>query len=278
MAISSINTNAAALIALQGLNKTNNSLNEVTKRVNTGYKVNDAFDNSAVFSVAQGLRGDIGAIEAVTDQLSSVTGLLQVANTAATSISDASNRLKATLTKLADGAVTGSARSDYENQYNSIRSEIQGYISNATFNGINLLNSSTSVNIISNLSGGTITLTATDLTGSASVLGYLSATAPSGASAALNYLNSTTGSFYSAQAALGSALTAIGTANTRVASQVTYLKSVSDATETGLGALVDADLAKESARLQSLQIKQQLASQTLGIANQQPSILLSLFK
>ncbi len=278
MALSSINTNTAALIALQGLNNTNNALNTVTKRINTGYNVNDAFDDSAVFSVAQGLRSDVKALETVTSQLSSVTGLLQVANTAATSISDATIRLRSTLTKLADGTVTGSTRTDYENQYASIRDEIQGYISNASFNGINLLNSSTSINVISNLSGGTITVTAQDLTGSSSVLGYLSSSAPSGASAALAFLDATSGAFYSAQRSLSSVLSNIGTANTRVTSQVTYLKAYSDATTTGLGALVDADLAKESAKLQSLQIKQQLASQTLGIANQQSSILLSLFK
>lgn len=278
MPIGSINTNSSALVALQGLSKTNQALDKVTKAVNTGYKVADAFDNSAIFSVAQGLRGDISAIDSVTSQLSNVTGLLQVSNTAATSISDALGRLKSTVTKLADGSVVGQNRSDYEAQYNSIVAEIDGYISNATFNGTNLLNSTTSVNVISNLSGGTLTITSFNLTGSSSVLGYLGSAAPSSASAATNLLNLTTGGFYSAQTALGSVLTNLGTANTRVTNQITYLKSVQDATETGLGALVDADLTKESAKLQSLQIKQQLASQTLGIANQQPSILLSLFR
>jgi flagellin len=51
-----------------------------------------------------------------------------------------------------------------------------------------------------------------------------------------------------------------------------------DALESGLGALVDADLAKESAKLQALQIRQQLGTQSLSIANQAPQSLLSLFR
>ena len=63
-----------------------------------------------------------------------------------------------------------------------------------------------------------------------------------------------------------------------VESQITYNKAKMDAQQTGLGALVDADLAKESAKLQALQIRQQLGTQALGIANQAPQSLLSLFK
>ncbi|MCX7373209.1 MAG: flagellin, partial [Alphaproteobacteria bacterium] len=60
-------------------------------------------------------------------------------------------------------------------------------------------------------------------------------------------------------------------------SQIGYNKKILDAQEAGMGALIDADLAKESARLQALQIRQQLGSQALGIANQSPQMLLSLF-
>jgi flagellin len=51
-----------------------------------------------------------------------------------------------------------------------------------------------------------------------------------------------------------------------------------DALNAGIGSLVDADLAKENARLQALQVRQQLGVQTLGIANQGPQVLLSLFR
>jgi flagellin len=272
MSVNSIHTNSAALTALQGLNKINSSLSQVTKRVNTGYKVNDALDDGAAFAVAQGLRADIKAIDAVTGQLQNAKGLIAVANEAGTKTSDALSRLKGVVSVLADDNLSTDARAQYSSQYNAIAAEVSGYISNATFNGQNLLNTTTAVKVISNQSGGSLTITAFALnTDVASALG----SAPTTSAAAATFL---TGAFVTAQNKVGTALSSYGTANTQLNNQVSYLKAVSDATEAGLGAIVDADLAKESARLQSLQISQQLATQTLGIANQQPSILLGLFR
>ncbi|HCM83169.1 MAG TPA: flagellin, partial [Rhodospirillaceae bacterium] len=98
--VNSIHTNSSALIALQGLNKINASLAAVTKRVNTGYKVNDAIDDGAAFAVAQGLRADIKAIDAVAGQLQNAQGLIAVANEAGTKTSDALGRLKGVLAVL----------------------------------------------------------------------------------------------------------------------------------------------------------------------------------
>jgi flagellin len=275
----SINTNNAALVALQGLNSITTQLNAVTKQVNTGYKVNDALDDGAAFAVAQGLRGDISTIGAVTTQLQNSQGLIQVANTAGTQISNSLNDLKGVIATLANTGLTSTQRTQYQSQYTAIKSQIDGYISNASFNGQNLLNTSKAVTVISTASGGTLTITAFDLTGSsqsgASVSGLLGTSAPATAAAAQALL---TGSFVTAQTNIGTALSSYGAANTAINNQVTYLQAVSDATTSGLGAIVDADLSKESAKLQSLQISQQLATQTLSIANQQPSILLNLFK
>ena len=268
----SIHTNSSALIALQGLNKINDSLNTVTKRVNTGYKVNDAIDDGAAFAVAQGLRADIKAIDAVTGQLSNAKGLIAVANEAGTKTSDALGRMKGVLAVLSDDNLSSDARTQYNAQYDAIKAEIDGYISNATFNGQNLLNTTTAVKVVSNVSGGQLTVTAFDL---ATSIATNISSAPANAAAATAAL---TGGFATAFTAVGTALSSYGTANAQLINQVSYLKAVSDATEQGLGAIVDADLAKESAKLQALQISQQLATQTLGIANQQPSILLGLFR
>jgi flagellin len=62
-----------------------------------------------------------------------------------------------------------------------------------------------------------------------------------------------------------------------VDAQIIYNRDKIDAIDAGLGSLIDADLAKESARLQALQIRQQLGTQTLSIANQAPQFLTSLF-
>jgi flagellin len=75
-----------------------------------------------------------------------------------------------------------------------------------------------------------------------------------------------------------SKLNSYGGAANYIDRQINFNKSKIDALEAGMGALVDADLAKESAKLQSLQIRQQLGTQALGIANQAPQSLLSLFR
>jgi flagellin len=273
----SINTNSSALVALQGLTSITNQLNAVTKQVNTGYKVNDALDDGAAFAVAQGLRGDISTIDAVTTQLQNSQGLVQVANTAGTQVSNSLNSLKGVLATLSSSNLSSTQRAQYESQYNSIKAQISGYITNASFNGQNLLDTTTAVTVISTASGGSLTITAFDLTGASgsTQVTSLLGSAPTTAAAAQALL---TGGFVSAQTNVATALSSYGSANTTINNQVSYLQAVSDATTTGLGSIVDANLAKESAKLQSLQISQQLATQTLSIANQQPSILLNLFK
>ncbi len=77
--------------------------------------------------------------------------------------------------------------------------------------------------------------------------------------------------------AISIVLNNLGSVSIRFEEQVEFNQALQDATEIGLGALVDADLARESAELQALQVQQQLATSALGIANGAPSILLSLF-
>ena len=86
------------------------------------------------------------------------------------------------------------------------------------------------------------------------------------------------GTFIKQMNAVGSALNTIGSEVNYVNNQISYNTDKIDALNTGLGALVDADLAKESAQLQALQIRQQLGTQALSLANQAPQTLLSLFK
>ena len=75
--------------------------------------------------------------------------------------------------------------------------------------------------------------------------------------------------------------TALGTLGAEVRAlelQTQFLEQISDANEECLGNIVDADLGRESARLTSLQVQQQLSIQTLGIANQRTQSLLGLFR
>ncbi|MEX1148148.1 MAG: flagellin, partial [Sphingomonadales bacterium] len=77
---------------------------------------------------------------------------------------------------------------------------------------------------------------------------------------------------------VNSALTKIGAGASALELQRNFADKLADSIETGIGNLVDADLARESARLQSLQVKQQLGVQALSIANQAPQSVLQLFQ
>lgn len=271
MALNSVHTNTSAIIALQGLNRTNQALQASQKVVNTGYRINDAQDDSAGFAIAQGLRGDVRGYSAIGEQLSKAKGTLTVASNAATSISNSMADIRAVLTKLADDNVTGDQRTQYEADYANLRADITRFIDMADFNGTNLLTGGTQVNVISDLSGGSISLSGQDLT--TDVFNML--TDVSDAASARTLLS---GDFQTAMSNIGLSLGSLGADIRTLDSQIEFVGLLSDATEEGLGAIVDADLAKESARLQALQVKQQLATQTLSIANASPQALLGLFQ
>ena len=272
MSLNSVNTNTSALVALQSLNATATQLQTVQKRVTTGYKVADAIDDGAAFAVAQNYRSNISGFDAVNQQLQIGKGTVEVATTALKSISDTLAKAQATLVKLADENVTGDARTQYNNDLASYASQISDYISSASINGVNLISASSSdIKVISNIDGTQITVAAKDVaTDTAAGLGPVA-----DAAAAQTAL---TGAFATAQQTVNLASSSLAASYTRLDNQSTFNDALSSATQDALGAVVDADLAKESANLQALQVRQQLGTQTLSIANQAPQTLLSLFR
>ena len=274
MPLNSVNTNSGALIALQFLNRTNTELDSVQKRVSTGQRIADNNDDGAAFAVAQGLRSDVAAYNSVSDRLSAAKGLVSVASAAATSVSDTLGELRAVITKLADASLGTDERTQYNADYLALTGEINNFVTQATFNGTNLANGGAVVNTIRDISGTAFAIQGydIDITGLA-----ITAAAPANAAAAIAQLTATTGEMDVAEAAVATALNGLGASARALDNQISFISKLRDATEVGIGDIVDADLAKESARLQSLQIRQQLGTQSLAIANQAPSILLGLF-
>jgi flagellin len=185
--------------------------------------------------------------------------------------------VRATLTRLADGTINSSQRDQYNAQYAALKTQMDNFISDATYNGRTLLSTDTAAGggdivAIRNEAAGTFTITAVD----AAADMVLDATVAD-ATAAQTSLDAG-GNFKEVEAAVADALNKFGSDSNYVDGQIRYNKDKIDAMEGGLGALVDADLAKESAKLQSLQIRQQLGTQALSISNQAPQTLLSLFR
>ena len=275
MSLNSVNTNMGAMVALQSLNRTNESLNVTQKRISTGLRVNDAKDDGAAFAVAQAVRADVAGINAANEQLGGTKGILDTALSGLNKVSETMVKVRETLVRLADDTLNADQRAQYEQQYTQLQTQMTNFIEDATYNGRTLLATAApggDITTTRNESGTTYTITAVD--GAGTLLVAAAPTDAAGAQAAL----ADGGDFDTVQTAISNALNQFGSDARYIEAQMSYNKDKADAMEAGLGALIDADLAKESARLQSLQIRQQLGTQALSIANQAPQTLLSLFR
>jgi len=436
MPLNSINTNAQSLIALQSLNSTNEQLSLIQKRVTTGYRVADARDDGGAFAVAQSVKSDMAGVVAVNEQLGGVKGVLETTFAALSTVSDTMKQLRATLTRLADGAISADQRTAYTEQYTLLAKQVASFVDDAGYNGRTLLSTASNANpiggnitAIRNEAGGLFTIEAVDggalkldpdafppkptpaafeaaikaelgvaleavdpvawaaktaaqkttdintafdnlikdqlaveleaadpvawaaktaaqkttaidtafaalapaqkiavLTPAqkqtkfddnairtalttelaaadpvawAAKTAAQKTTAISSAFAALTPAQrqgridarvqgeslaqaqawiQSGGAFDVAETAISRALNKFGASMAFVESQITYNSKKSDAMSNGLGALVDADLARESSALEGIKVRQQLGVQTLGLANQGPQVLLGLFR
>jgi flagellin len=277
MPMNSINTNTQSLIALQNLNTTNSQISVTQKRVSTGYRVADAKDDGGAFAVAQSVRSDVAGVIAVGEQLGGVKGILQTTFAALSVVSDTMKQVRATLTRLADGAISADQRATYVQQYELLAKQVESFVDDAFYNGRTLLSTDPLANggditAIRNESGGTFTIKAVN-----GATLKLPLAAPTTAALATGWIVSG-GDFDDVDKAISTALNGFGSSMAFVDNQIKYNSQKVDAMEGGLGALVDADLAKESSSLEALKVRQQLGVQTLGLANQGPQILLGLFR
>ena len=283
MSLNSVNTNIGAMIALQSLNMTNTQLGAVQKQVSTGFRVADATDDGAAYAIAQNVRSTVGALTSANQQLGGVQGLLSTTQSGLNNITTTMHSMRDVLVKLSDGNVQGNDRTNYEQQYKSLLANVQTFVQDASYNGKTLIGDLTGSNGtfgrvavarnevgssygITTYSGsalyGSIAFTSTSLNGASTVAALITAS----------------GTFINQLNAVGQALNTVGSETNYVRNQISYNSDKVSSLNSGLGALVDANLAQESAQLQSLQIRQQLGTQALSLANQAPQTLLSLFK
>jgi flagellin len=269
--MTSINTNIGALVALRNLGSTNSLLERTQDRVSTGYKVIGPKDDASSFSIAQGLRADVKSFQAVQQSLSSGRGVVAAAIAGATAVSDLLADIKKKVIESSNPANTASQQSILAADFTSMLTQLNTFVSNSVYNGRNLISSaSASVSITSTITGGQLTIT------NASSLGGVSTSLSAGVASTAAALSLLT-AIDAQELLVGQALGTLGANSKNIEFLSTFTSTLSDAVTEGLGALVDADLAKESAQLQALQVKQQLGIQALGIANQRPQTLLSLF-
>ncbi len=272
----SINTNSGAMIALQYLNQTNAQLNTVQSAINSGLKVASAKDDGSTYAIAQNMRGDVAGYSAVTDSLNRGTSSVDVAMSAGQSISDLLIEMKSKAAAASDASLDTASRQALNEDFQSYRDQITTIVQNASFNGFNLIDGSSTGGISALASAdGThkITVPTENLSLSGGIVTFgatASISTQAGASAMIATVETSLNN-------VDSALSKLSSGATKFSIQSTFVSQLSDTLTSGIGNLVDADMATESAQLTSLQTKQQLGVQALSIANQSPSIVLSLF-
>lgn len=273
---SSINTNVPAMYATQNLSKTQEQLQMSQTRIATGQKVANAKDNGAIFAIAQVQRATSSGLNAVRESLQRGQSTADVSIAAGETISDLLVQMKEKALAASDVQLNSSSRAAMAADFASLRDQIRNASEQTNFNGASLI-SSTATNITAladdtgtrvitiqaqrlNLGGGNVQVLATTTIGTRSL-----------ATQALSLVNTSI-------QRVSLALAKLGTGSKALYTHMNFVNKLQDAVDAGVGNIVDADLAKEGARLQSLQTKEQLGYQALSIANQGPSSLLSLFR
>jgi flagellin len=272
----SVNTNNGAQVALQYLNATQGQLNQTQSAINSGLKVADAKDNGAIYAIAQNQRGAVAGFQSVMNSLNNGSSAIDVALSAGQSISDLLIQLKQQALSAADPSLDTASRQALNANFTALREQITTIVKNAVFNNFNLVDGSTNQVQALASSDGTrrITTQAQNMKLSGSIVTIKTTSTISTQAKASALI----GTIQTSLTNVDSALAKLSSGAAKFSIQATFTQKLSDTLTTGIGNLVDANMAQESATLQSLQVKQQLGVQALAIANQAPQTILSLFK
>ena len=272
----SVNTNTGAMTALQYLNQTQGQLDQTQSAINSGLKVASAKDDGAIYAIAQNQRGAVAGYTSVINSLNNGSSAIDVALSAGQSISDLLIQMKQQALSASDSSIDTASRQALNSSFQALLGQITTIVNNATFNGCNLVNGSTNeIMALASADGSRhVTTLAQNMSLSGSIISLTSTSSIATQTAA----SSLVGTIQTALTNVDSALAQLSSGSAKFSIQATFTQNLSDTLTTGIGNLVDANMAQESAQLQSLQVKQQLGVQALSIANQAPQTILSLFQ
>ena len=272
----SVNTNNGAAIALQYLSSTQAQLNQTQSAINSGLKVANARDDGAVYAIAQNQRGNVAGYQSVMNSLNNATSAVDVALSAGQSISDLLIQMKQKALSAADSSLDTASRQAMNANFVALRDQITTIVKNAVFNGFNLVDGSTNqITALASADGTRRVTTSAQKMSLSSTIVTVKTTNTISTQAKASTLVSV---IQSSLTNVNSALAKLSAGAAKFSIQSTFAQKLSDTLTAGIGNLVDANMAQESASLQALQVKQQLGVQALSIANQAPQTILSLFR
>ncbi|MCA3698106.1 flagellin [Aquidulcibacter sp.] len=272
----SVNTNQGAMVALQTLNRTNNEMDKTQNAIATGLKVASAKDNGALFAIANKMRSDVTAYDRVRESTDRAASILDTGIAAGESIMELLNEMKGKALAGTQAGNSTSAQAALAADFAQLRDQITSVIANASFDGANMIQGTPNSAVALGDAAGGNTIT---IAGASLALGGTTVTVAAAAALTDNTSSTTAlGQVNASITALGTQLATWGAGAKRLDVHRTFVGKLQDALNNGIGAIVDADLAKESAKLQALQVKQQLGVQALSIANGSSQTALSLFR
>ena len=276
MGVQSINTNVSAMLALQNLNASQAELRSAEQRISTGLKVATAKDNGAIFAIATTQRASSRALDAVRESLQRSQSVVDVSAASGEIISDLLIQMKEKALAAADAQLNTNSRAAMNADFVSLRDQITKAVNNGGFNGANLIKANApDVMALADETGKSLlTVKAQDLSLNSANVKVTATTSVSTVTLASGALSLVNASLQNVSLALAK----LGTGGRALSTHLVFVNKLQDAIDAGIGNIVDADLAKESARIQALQTKQQLGFQALSIANQGPAQLMSLFR
>ena len=272
----SVNTNVGALVALQNLNQTNADLFVTQARINTGKRINSAKDNGAIWAIAQNQRATSRSLDAVRESLQRGQSTVDVAISAGETVSDLLLQMKEKALAAADASLDSNSRTALNQDFIALRDQLAKAVSTADFNGVNMVKAGGAS--IASLANADATAKITVLAQSLALGGANVTVAAAASIGTQTIATAMIATVNTSIANVSTALSKLGTGSKSLGSHQNFVNKLQDSIDAGVGNLVDADLAKESAKLQALQTKQQLGVQALSIANQSSSILLGLFR
>lgn len=280
--MTSILTNNSAMVALATLNNVNSELNKTQGRVSTGLQIQSSKDNAAYFAISETMQGDSGMLQSINDGLTSTKNSVATARLGAEEVADLAEQFAE---RVAFAQGSGVKLENVQTELDALVSQIGTSISQATFNGNNLVTGAATQTIVSGVtrdSSGTFSATqmtfdSVDLSAIQTGLAAINVVSAS-ASTVPNALRDTLTAAETQLSAAISAATSLGVSEKKIEGQQSFLSSLTDTIDSGVSAMVDANMEEEAARLQALQVQQQLATQSLSMANSAPQNVMSLFR
>jgi flagellin len=274
--MTSVNTNRGAMVALQTLNSTNRDLVKTQNAISTGLKVASAKDNGAIWATSNKMRSDVSAYDRVVESNDQASSRVDVAIAAGESIMELLNEMKGKALAASQTGLSASAQANFNADFVQLRDQITSIVNNSNFDGTSMVNATgvAAVSLGDAAGGNTITVAAANLTlggGTVTVAAGSQVNTAAAATTTLGLVNASIDN-------LGTQLATWGAGSKRLDMHKRFVSKLQDALTSGVGAMTDADLSKESAKLQSLQVKQQLGTQALSIANGASQTALSLFR